>query len=418
MSKLFGYNFGTIYRFEIMRSIRKKSFWLMLLSVPVLFSIVLGLSYLSNKSTSDSIHQIELSQKITVVDDSGTIKQDDLVSTGMAAQGVTTVQDFAKQKQLVIDGKLDAVIHYPKDLNTGTVEIAHKHISLVENSVYQTLAERLLSASIRRTASPETLRVLDKKITYNDTTYRDGKPYNALADMIAPGVFLVVFYLVISVYGTSLVNATTEEKENRVAEIILTTVNSRTLISAKILAYLSLIFIQVLNLIAMLAIIYVILLCCHLPLPINFDIHSLIIDWGRVGLSLAIFILSTLLISGTFAGLGALAQSAKEASQYGSSVMLAVFIPLYAMSSLVQADLNLIGSVFLYVPFTAPLVLFIRNAAGVLTMQEASISLGIMSVAVVVVFILAAKLFQIGAIAYDERLSLKRLLNIFKLKKA
>ncbi len=45
--------------------------------------------------------------------------------------------------------------------------------------------------------------------------------------MVLPGIFLVLFYLSIVMLGQQMLNVTLEEKQNRVSEMILTTMSPR-----------------------------------------------------------------------------------------------------------------------------------------------------------------------------------------------
>ena len=82
------------------------------------------------------------------------------------------------------------------------------------------------------------------KIDSTSTIYRDGEIHNPIQEMILPGVFLVLFYFLISFFGNQMLTSTTEEKENRVIEMILTTIEARTLIVGKIISLIILAFIQ------------------------------------------------------------------------------------------------------------------------------------------------------------------------------
>lgn len=54
--------------------------------------------------------------------------------------------------------------------------------------------------------------------------------------MIVPGMFLVILFILISIFGNQMLISTTEEKENRTVEMLLTTVKTDTLITGKILS--------------------------------------------------------------------------------------------------------------------------------------------------------------------------------------
>jgi ABC-type Na+ efflux pump permease subunit len=63
-----------------------------------------------------------------------------------------------------------------------------------------------------------------------------GKTTGGIGVVIPPLLFLVIFYLLIAMLGNQMLSSTLEEKENRVTEMILTTLNPTTLIIGRITA--------------------------------------------------------------------------------------------------------------------------------------------------------------------------------------
>ena len=45
------HNLSTVIRFEVIRSLKKKSFWILAISFPLLFVVIFGIVYLSGKTT-------------------------------------------------------------------------------------------------------------------------------------------------------------------------------------------------------------------------------------------------------------------------------------------------------------------------------------------------------------------------------
>jgi ABC-type Na+ efflux pump permease subunit len=62
-----------------------------------------------------------------------------------------------------------------------------------------------------------------------------------------------------------------------------------------------------------------------------------------------------------------------------------------------------------YFPLTAPLVLVLRNALGGLPPIEIAASIVALLAYIAVTFLIAVKLFELGALEYAQRLSLRRL---------
>ena len=53
------HNLSTVIHFEVTRTLKKKSFWIMALGFPLLIGAIFVIIFLSNQSTSDAIGQLK-----------------------------------------------------------------------------------------------------------------------------------------------------------------------------------------------------------------------------------------------------------------------------------------------------------------------------------------------------------------------
>lgn len=397
------HNLGTVFWFEITRTLRKRSFWLVSLLFPVAIAAVAGIIYFSNKASSEASSDSERQKfSFAIKDDSGLINKS-LLRT-MDGSYVDSQQQGVGD---VKEGKLDAFFYYPSNVTTASVEVYGKDVGLFDNNRYEGVAKVLLTQSVAATVSAETAAVLQDKVQLNATTYRDGQEYNGFMEMIAPGLFLVLFYLMIATFGNQMLNATIEEKENRVIEMILTTINAKALIIGKIFSLIVLGFLQVIVVMVPIIIGYL-LLHDNFNLP-NLDLSQIPFDWQRIGVGFAIFTISFILFTGLLVAIGAAAPTAKEAGSFFGVVMLFIFGPLYAFTLFVSSPDMPIVQFLSYFPFTAPIPLLLRNAVGNLELWQAGISFVILAVTAVIVMLLAVRTFRYGALEYDRRLGLKEI---------
>ena len=123
-------------------------------------------------------------------------------------------------------------------------------------------------------------------------------------EMIAPGLFLVIFFMLITFFGNQMLTSSTEEKENRTVEMLLTMVKTDTLITGKILSLMVLALIQMLVIILPVAAGYL-AFGSKLQLP-NMDLSLLVFDPVRIGLALVIFLASFMMFTGMLVTLGAM----------------------------------------------------------------------------------------------------------------
>jgi ABC-2 type transport system permease protein len=399
------HNLGTVFRFEVIRTLKKKSFWIIAIAFPIAIGAIYGIVYFSNVSTEQAAQDTK-NQKFSLVvtDESG------LVNKSILEQiGATESSDKQSSINRVVNGELDAYFYYPKNLVDSQVEIYAADAGLFDNSRYQAVASVILQQSVVPNVDPQVTAILNNSVGFNSITYKNGTQFDSFKELLAPGLFLVLFYILIATFGNQMLSSTTEEKENRVIEIILTTIKARTLIIGKILSLLLLALIQVVVIIVPIFVVYL-LFHDQLSLP-TFDLNNIPLDPVRIGIGLAVFVTSFLLFTGLLVAIGSSAPTAKEASGFFGVVMILLFGPLYSATLFVSSPDSIIVRFLSFFPLTAPIPLMLRNAIGNLSVIDAIIGIAILGFSAVIALTIAVRIFQYGALEYSKRVSI---IDIFR----
>ncbi|RKV97656.1 MAG: ABC transporter permease [Candidatus Saccharimonas sp.] len=401
MSKM--HNLGTVFKFETIRVLKKPTFWLMALGFPLMFAALYGIMFWSQSTTMQAAKELEKQEfSLAVTDDSKLVRPELL----MAAK-TKTVESKEAGINDVKNGKIDAYIYFPKDIGKQKVEVYGKDVGLFQNGKYGAVAQSLLSQSVASSVSQAQVAILQNKVQLSSTTYLDGKEHGGINEMIAPGLFLVIFFMLVTFFGNQMLTSSTEEKENRTVEMLLTMVKTDTLITGKILSLMVLALIQMLVIILPVAAGYL-AFGSKLQLP-NMDLSLLVFDPVRIGLALVIFLASFMMFTGMLVTLGAMMPTAKEASQWFGLVIMLIFGPFYGITAFVSfPDSPFVKFLSLF-PFTAPIPLLLRNAVGNLPAWEGLLGVALLIVAAVFVLWLAVRIFRYGAMSYDSKLSLSAL---------
>lgn len=396
------HNLSTVITFEVIRVLKKKSFWAMVFGFPIMIGAVFGIVFLSNNATRDAADKLkEQTFSIAITDDSHLLSPQ--ITSAFHAKMITKEAGIAAVK----NGTVDAYFYYPADVSAHHIEIYGKNVGLFENGRYSSVALALLSQSVQNTVSPQIRTVLQNAAASDTTIYRDGRAYDPFKEMILPGIFLVLFYVLMSFFAGQALTSTTEEKENRVIEMILTTIEARTLIIGKIISLIVLMLIQGVLVVAPVLIGYL-LFRDQLNLP-NIDLSGLPVDWARIGIAAVIFILSFAFFTGVLVLIGATMPTAREANQFMGFVMIALYGPLYAVSLFISMpDAPIVRFLSLF-PLTSPIPLLMRNAAGNLQPWEIAAGALILLVSSIFVLILAVRVFRFGALEYSRKVSLKEM---------
>jgi ABC-2 type transport system permease protein len=399
------YNLGTVIRFEITRTLKKKSFWMMAIGFPLMFALIAGIIFMSNKATDDASKQLEKQTfSLEVTDHSGLIKP-----SFLSAVKATTITDKQQGITDVTNGTVDAYFYYPSNLATSPIEVYGKEVGMFDNGKYTGVANSILKLSVNSEVSPEIRSVVSGTTNVKFIAYKNGAAYDGLREAILPGVFLILFYILIAFFGNQMLTSTTEEKENRIIEMILTTIEARTLIIGKIISLIALAMVQALIIFVPVLIGYL-LLHDKLQLP-SLDLTSLPVNGMRIGIGAAVFTASFLLFTGLLVAIGSAVPTAKEAGGFFGIVMMLIFGPLYALPLFISNPDSPFVQVLSTFPFTAPIPLLLRNAVGNLTVHEALLSITLLVVAAAIVMMIAVRVFKYGALEYSRKLSLKEIFS-------
>lgn len=401
MSKM--HNLGTVFKFETIRVLKKPTFWLMALGFPLMFAALYGIVFWSQITTMQAAKELEKQEFSLAVTDDSKLVRPELLMTAKTK----TVESKEAGINDVKNGKIDAYIYFPKDISKQKVEVYGKDVGLFQNGKYGAVAQSLLSQSVASTVGQAQVAILQNKVQVSSTTYLDGKEHGGINEMIAPGLFLVIFFMLITFFGNQMLTSSTEEKENRTVEMLLTMVKTDTLITGKILSLMVLALIQM-SVIVLPVVAGYLAFGSKLQLP-NMDLSLLVFDPVRIGLALVIFLASFMMFTGMLVTLGAMMPTAKEANQWFGLVIMLIFGPFYGITAFVSfPDSPFVKFLSLF-PFTAPIPLLLRNAVGNLPAWEGLLGVALLIVAAVFVLWLAVRVFRYGAMSYDSKLSLSAL---------
>ncbi|MET4144178.1 ABC transporter permease [Arthrobacter sp. UYCo732] len=392
------HNLSTVVRFEFLRTLKKKSFWATTLIVPIVMGIVLGLVGFSGESTSKSVSaQQNAALSFQYLDESGLISE----QLGKDSGGT-----LATERQGGIDavraGSSEAFIYIPADPARSAIEVYGEDRGMFESGIYSAVATKMLGTAVKeRIGSQELTAMAAGRFSFSETMFKDGEVSGGFFAMIPPMLFLGLFYLVILFLGNQILNSTVEEKENRVTEMLLTTMNASTLIVGKILAILATGVVQMLTVAAPAVLAFMLLrgtagipdisLTALVPEPSAMIIGALLLAGGFI------------LFAAALVAIGSVMPTAKDANGLFGAIVITMFVPLYAVPLIMSAPDSLVVQVFTYFPFSAPVTAMLRNGLGSLGGMEAAIVISELFVLGAVVIAVAVKLFRHGSIQYSSK---------------
>ncbi|SER77970.1 ABC-2 type transport system permease protein [Propionibacterium cyclohexanicum] len=399
------HNLGTVIRFEVTRALAKRSFWLATLAMPAFIALVMVLQIGSSSSISDQTQgQASAHINFAYVDDSG------LVNPQIAsAAGGTRIADQNVGVEQVRSGALDAFVHYPADPSSQPVQISGRDVGMFASGKYEAVAKSVLTASVSaKIGDPRLAAISSGQINSVTTTYKDGAVSGGLREALPALLFPVLFLLAIMLLGNQMLSATLEEKENRVTEMILTTIEPDRLIVGKIISLFIVGFVQFL-VFSVPTVLGYIAFRDRMSLP-NIDLSTLVFSPSRLIIGFLLLLGGFALVAGSLVALGAVMPTAKDAGPVFSAMILLVFMPLYASALIISDPSALIVRFFSIFPYSAPLTAMARNALGTLPVTTAIATIVWLFALAAVALVAAVRLFKYGSLSYGQRLSLRTLL--------
>jgi ABC-2 type transport system permease protein len=238
----------------------------------------------------------------------------------------------------------------------------------------------------------------------------DGGPTSEAAAVAA---FLVTFgftlLFVMSIFITSgyLLQSVTEEKENRVVEILLSSIPSLPLMAGKIVGLGAAGLTQVAIWVA------ATLLAVPLISAQIGGLGDLSLAPGVILLALAYFVLGYLAYGAIFAAIGAIAPGNREAQQYSGFFGFLAVIPLIFSTAFLGGDVNtpLVWALAL-IPITTPAtMLLVLAVSPTIPVGMVVASLTSLALFTVLATIASARVFRATLLLYGVRPSLRRIVD-------
>ncbi len=260
----------------------------------------------------------------------------------------------------------------------------------------------LLSNLLEGRTSPEvTERV---KTPMNLGTVRLDETGQVAAEQGGVGAFIIPFLfsilLIMAIFSSSgyLLQGLSEEKENRIMEILLSSVSTRQLLTGKVLGLGAAGLVQIL--IWLLSMVFLVKMAST---TIGGVLSTLQIPDNFLVLSIVYFILGYLFFAVLMAGVGAVGATTRESQQLSMIFIFPAIIPIYVFIFTQFNPNHIIAQALTLIPFTAPITVFMRLGTSEIYTWELIVSITLLVVSIIGSMVLAAKVFRTFLLMYGRR---------------
>ncbi len=404
---------SSVVRHEYLTIVKQPGFWIVMVAIPLLIGAIIGLQFLSTKTSSDRIEQLaEDLKNVAIVDESNLINQQVIAGAGFTLSPPNEVDTLREQ---VRTGDKQALVVFPPNLKEQRqYDIYLSSTDITMMGSVSSLADNLLKTSLfLPLGSPEIITLAQDGASSNITMYRDGVKTAGFNEYIAPGLFVVLFYIVFAFSIGFMLSSVSEEKENRSMEMVLTYVKPRTLIIGKLLGV-SLVTLTQIAFFALIAVIAYLILSVTgggVQFPMGIDFSDITFSFWPIFFGFAFLVVGFLMFAGFMTATAAALPSTKEVGNFSSVFFIGAFIPFYFITMIATDPENPIVRGLTFFPLTSPVVTLIRNTVGNMGLLESWLALIPMTLFMCMSLWIAVKAFRLGALEFSNSIKLS---NLFK----
>ena len=404
-----------VVRFEIVRSLKKPSFWLAALLIPILLGFYIFVAAMSGYNASEVLEAGVDTSDMTlgVFDEAEYLAVKTVINQKNEEQTLREYKAKDAGVNDVKDGKLDVFYYLPSNFEKEhQVEIYVKPDSVGVLDDYANPIRSLLSATALAETSEINFAIITNAIAYNTTTFSTEDDHivdmaETISKIAVPAIGLGMFYILIVVLGNRLTAAMVEEKENRISELILTSIKPIHLIIGKIISLMVLGIIQLTILIVPLIIAYFVAQKYNaIPFNISLNLDPILVVEYSILLLMSYFLFTSLCVL-----IGTLTSSAKDANSFMSVIIILTILPIFFIGSFAERDIQPLAYFLSYFPPSAPLALMMRGVFGTLPTWELLIGIADITIFGLISSRLATYIFCHNAIASTSKIDFKKLLG-------
>jgi ABC-2 type transport system permease protein len=392
-----------VARRDYLRTVRRRGFIFGTLLLPVGIAALMAISSIFASNSTPSSSDV----RFVVVNESPV----SLDRSASALPGVTLATRHEAELMLA-EGSIDSYYVVPADYPASpTVQRVEGEAALSLQALQgATTSDEVLGALLRQAllvdagVDPAAIQRIQQGVTVEAVSAEGDQVTDVAvaAGIVAPILFVALFMVSIFITSGYLLQSVTEEKENRVVEIVLSSVPSAPLMGGKILGLGAAGLTQVA--------IWVITAIVAIPFLANRfgDIGDIIPAPTVLVLALVYFVLGYLAYGAIFAAIGAIAPGNREAQQYSGFFGFIAAIPFVLLAMFISDIQALPVAALAIFPLTAPTaMLLILGLSPQIPWHLVGASLVSLVLSVIIVTWAAGRIFHATVLLYGARPSLR-----------
>ena len=437
-------NVSIIIQREFNERVRKKSFIITTILMPVLMIVLMIAPALIMEYSRGE------QKTIAVIDDSGLVAPQLQSNEELRFEPTDLTTEEARRSLTDRFG----VLYIGSDIleNPSNVKLyANASSSLsIESNITGQIEDILEAEKLKAYHIDNLQQILDEvKTTVTLLTFRNDKSQEAESQAqsstvaTAAGYILgFVLYMFLLIYGSMVMQSVIEEKNNRVLEVVVSSVRPFDLMLGKILGVALVAVVQVLIWGVLIFAVGAIVLPQLMPAEMMAGVQAMqqgmpdaaamgdmdpemlqavaaVTDTGyilKIFVCLLLFVFGGyLLYSAMFAAVGSAVDNVQDASQLQMPVTLPIILALLMMLAVIKDPNSSLAFWFSIIPFTSPVVMMARIPYDI-PLWEIVLSLVVLYASFVAMVWFAGKIYRVGIFMYGKKPTFKELLKWVRYK--
>ncbi len=221
-------------------------------------------------------------------------------------------------------------------------------------------------------------------------------------------IFIMMLYMTILLWGVAVMRSIIEDKNNRVIEVLLSSLRSKDLMMGKILGVGSVGLTQYAIWAGFAGLLWVYAMSMGgMGQYIHFTPMTLVFF-------VIFYVLGFLFYSTLFAMIGSVCNTDQEAQQLQTPVVLCLVFTLITPMLVLQSPDGTFATVVSLIPFFAPITMFLRINILTPPAWQIALSIALLIAGIYVAGIIVAKIFRIGILMYGKRPDIREIVKWMK----
>lgn len=425
---------GIIIRREYLERVTKKSFIFSTILMPLfMVGMMIAPALLTVFNTPEL-------KKIAIIDNSGIIAPNLKNGDGIEFILTTDSLEVAKANE-----NLDGILVIDEDILTSTHGASlytHEASSmLIEDNITNQLEKAIEDKRLKNYEIEDLDKIINSiKADVSLSTYRinedDESSSSSFVSYFIGLIMSLLLYMFLLLYGQLVMTSIIEEKNNRVLEIMVSSIKPGQLMMGKILGIGFVALTQVMIWTGIMVTMSAVVVPAILPTEIasevlayntgtlnaataSYDVEMLqaLSIIGNVKYIIEIFGFLTLFLIGGFlfyaainAAIGSAVDNIQDAGQLQSIVVVPIILGLVLSMSVVSDPNSSLATILSMIPFTSPMTMMTRIPFGI-PISETILSLIILYISFIFMVWVSAKIYRVGIFMYGKKPSIKELIK-------